>query len=289
MMGALCFLAMGAMAESIVPINIWSKPDPSRMLEFVDTYDPLTITEENPIYLYNADAHRFFVGANDYQTRASLGERGAKVWFKRSTEPNMLAYLAIWNFVPRSDVNGNRNVFTDDGGNTWVDRNQQNHYSWTVSKVYDFYRLQNARFVNTDPTTGKFLGWKGDDNDMRLYLLDSYDGYCDWYFATPASYQKYEGELDRYEAGEALRKALIDAEECGIDINESLEVYKNKESTLEQLIAAKEAVEKSIPVGVNIVSYVQRVANAVYNLNGQRVNGLQRGINIVDGQKIMVK
>ena len=27
----------------------------------------------------------------------------------------------------------------------------------------------------------------------------------------------------------------------------------------------------------------------LYNLNGQRLNGLQRGINIIDGQKIIVR
>ena len=39
----------------------------------------------------------------------------------------------------------------------------------------------------------------------------------------------------------------------------------------------------------DIVKMNEPKTNRFYNLNGQRVNGLQRGINIVDGQKIMVK
>ena len=34
---------------------------------------------------------------------------------------------------------------------------------------------------------------------------------------------------------------------------------------------------------------VTRASNQIYNLNGQRLNGLCKGLNIVDGRKVVIK
>ena len=46
---------------------------------------------------------------------------------------------------------------------------------------------------------------------------------------------------------------------------------------------------KEEPVGINAINGGNKTARAIYNLQGQRVSTLQRGINIVDGKKIFVK
>jgi hypothetical protein len=43
------------------------------------------------------------------------------------------------------------------------------------------------------------------------------------------------------------------------------------------------------PTGITNVAPVQPVVRGIYNLNGQRVNELQKGINIVDGKKVLKK
>ena len=44
----------------------------------------------------------------------------------------------------------------------------------------------------------------------------------------------------------------------------------------------------SSPTGINEVGTMQHNPNAIYNLNGQKVDKLQRGVNIVNGKKIVV-
>jgi len=46
---------------------------------------------------------------------------------------------------------------------------------------------------------------------------------------------------------------------------------------------------KEEPVAINAINGGNKTARAIYNLQGQRVSTLQRGINIVDGKKIFVK
>ena len=45
-----------------------------------------------------------------------------------------------------------------------------------------------------------------------------------------------------------------------------------------------------IPVGINeIASSEPKVQTGIYNLAGQRLEKLQKGINIVNGKKVLVK
>ena len=43
------------------------------------------------------------------------------------------------------------------------------------------------------------------------------------------------------------------------------------------------------PTGITNVTTEQPAIRGIYNLNGQRVNELQKGINIVNGKKILNK
>ena len=43
------------------------------------------------------------------------------------------------------------------------------------------------------------------------------------------------------------------------------------------------------PNGIEGIAADKKVSRIIYNLQGQRINGLQKGLNIVDGKKVMVK
>lgn len=53
--------------------------------------------------------------------------------------------------------------------------------------------------------------------------------------------------------------------------------------------AAKFTIANGTVVGINAVKVNADVQNGIYNIQGQRMNGLQKGINIVNGQKVIVK
>jgi hypothetical protein len=44
-----------------------------------------------------------------------------------------------------------------------------------------------------------------------------------------------------------------------------------------------------LPTGISLTTFLPKGKEALYNLQGQRINTLQKGLNIVDGNKIMVK
>ena len=53
---------------------------------------------------------------------------------------------------------------------------------------------------------------------------------------------------------------------------------------------------RRLPAGMDISTGIEEIVNgkwsnskSIYNLQGQRINGLQRGLNIVDGKKVMIK
>ena len=52
---------------------------------------------------------------------------------------------------------------------------------------------------------------------------------------------------------------------------------------------AKFTIANGGAVGINSVKVNTEVQTGIYNIQGQRMNGLQKGINIVNGQKVIVK
>lgn len=48
-------------------------------------------------------------------------------------------------------------------------------------------------------------------------------------------------------------------------------------------------VTVTVPTAINLTPTLSEGEGAIYNLAGQQVDGIQKGINIVDGKKVMVK
>ncbi|MBO4850422.1 MAG: hypothetical protein J5529_05900 [Prevotella sp.] len=228
-------------------------PEPQG-LEFTD----VTFDDYTRYYLYNPAAKMFFASGNEYNTRASVATFGYEVWFTSSVEEDAPAGSYQFNDnCAHPDRNlGDKDLFTDDGGSTWVDRASQGNYSWSVTKVGDYYRIQNVALIADIPSfDGKYFGWDGTD-DNRLYMLTPEEGFVDWKFVTASSYEAFVGNTEAYEAytvgvqkfntAKELKKLLEDAEAIGANVAEQLAVYTNTSSTLEELKAAIEAVKVAI-------------------------------------------
>ena len=207
------------------------------------------------LYLYNPDADGFFLGANDWNTRASVsGTKGYKVWIEKYELDDISYYLAD-SVETKGQV---MYTFIDGVESIWVDRNKADD----VQKLFTFepqeggtYRIglspENKSF-NPETYPGAYLGVIPEKNDNRIYLCDTstyYPPYYDtelwqneWYFVAPAEYHSYVDKKVVYEAAVAL-KAAIDkalAENAGIDIAAVQAVYDNTASTAEQLNKAAE-------------------------------------------------
>ena len=202
------------------------------------------------LYLYNPDADAFFLGANDWNTRASVSAtKGYKVWIEKYELDDISYYLAD-SVETKSQV---MYTFIEGVEGIWVDRNKADD----VQKLFTFepqeggtYRIglsPENRSFNPEGYPGAYLGLIPEKNDTRIYLCDTasyYPPYYDpelwqtrWAFVTPAEYESYIAKKITYEAAVAL-KAAIDkalAENQGIDISAVQAVYDNPASTTEQL------------------------------------------------------
>lgn len=214
---------------------------------------PLQIGET--LYLYNPAADAFFLGANEWNTRASVSTtKGYKVWIEKYELDDISYYLT-------SDVETKGQVmctFIDGVESIWVDRNKADD----VQKLFTFeaqddgtYRIglsPENRSFNPETYPGAYLGLIPEKNDTRIYLCDTssyYPPFYDpelwqtkWNFVAPSEYEAYVGKKQAYEAAVAL-KANIDkalAENEGIDISSIQAVYDNTASTVEQLNKAAE-------------------------------------------------
>ena len=270
------WLGMGSSAMAEVPDNVWTMPEPSG-LEVV----------ANPSFdgthyvLYNPAAKMFFASGNDWSTRASVATFGYEVWFTDTEESGTPANPRVapeGSYFFNDDcqhpdrILGAKDLFTDGGGATWVDRNtgdaSQTDFYWSVTKVGDFYRIQNTLFAAKEGNEGKFIGWKS-GSDTRLYMILPEEGTVDWQFVTAESYmqftyddayEEYKAKGNAYFSGVALGASLKAAEELKIDIEEWLAVYTNKESTKEELDEAKTAVDAVVTNKKNLQKIVDRGA-----------------------------
>ena len=188
-LSALSLMGMNAWAD--VPDGVWSIPDPSASLEFTEFNVDDVGTH---VYFYNPVAKMFFASGNDWNTRASIASFGYEMWCEPSTEADAPeGSYELWDDCQHPNrVLGYKNMFTDDGGSTWVDHADQGNYSWTVTKVGDAYRFQNVALIADKPEfDGKYMGWKGDYSDTRLYMLAEGEGAIDWKAVSYDSYQAF--------------------------------------------------------------------------------------------------
>ena len=202
-------------------------------------------------YLYNVQARMFFLGANDWNTRASVGDKGYKVKFV--DQGDATPYTGALEFTDSVETkNSWMSVFsTNDGGAIWVDNSGETYRFWNVDVLPNgAYRISNPQLADAgaEAAIGSFMGWNGSEKDTRLYFCK--EGAIDWQFITPDTYNAYQetwaAMKDQFEKAAELKTYLERAKEQGIDVAAEEQVYLNEAATVEELEAAILAVQKAI-------------------------------------------
>ncbi len=259
----------------------WVKPTPPAGEE-------LKASEE--IFLYNVEADAFFLGANDWQTRASVSPtHGYKVWL--DAHPDDANSYYITNYIENGNPAG-QTLCLFIGQNEedlWVDHAKETD----TDKLFTFnaqgdgtYKIglsaKNKEFTpEYFPDT--YLGIMPGKDATRLYLCNPvyFPEYVDnmqvvWKLVSPANYADYVTKKINWLAAEKLGAAIAkaEAENEGIDISSVKAVYNNLESTAEQLDAAGEQLvqlvmdfqtQKASPTSP--ADYSSLIVNANYDNN----------------------
>ena len=245
------WLGIASNAKAADLTGDWTMPEPTG-LEFT------TFTDDGTsYYLYSPAARMFFSSGNSWNTQASVRTFGYPFWVVSSSEDGAPeGSYELWNTVnnpDRTDVTGDHNLFTDDGGSTWVDHASQANYSWTFEIVNGCVRFQNVALIAAKPEyEGKYIGftgkYDGDKNSSVLRMLDpEAEGVSvDWKAVTVASYTAF-AESDAYQTyvnGVAaffsaikLKAAIEAAEPLYVDVTEAVALYNNPATTAEEMDA----------------------------------------------------
>ena len=216
-------------------------------------------TDGTYMYMYNVGAKQFFRGANDWQTRASVGNEGYKVFF----QPNLVddawdgSTVYFWNYVETQGMD--QNVFFENAeGSCYVDRASQPNYYWKLEKNADndYYRLSMAECNESYADwyiTGTYFGWDAaldNGTNTRLWaFLDPTIGtnHVDWAFISEEDYQAHLTDIELFNQSELLKEQLLLAAEMGVtNISEQEAIYNNPASTLEELAQAITSVKWEI-------------------------------------------
>lgn len=207
-------------------------------------------------YLFNTKARLFFVGANDWNTRASVADHGYKVKF---VVDQMETFPGSYEFTDSVETQKAwKSTFsTADGLAIWVDNATETYRFWDVVEQPDgAYRISNNHLVSESAdgkanAEGKYLGWNGSD-DTRLYFVDpaAEGAGADWVFVTEETYNAWlaawEPMKDVYNQAAELLTYIKSAKEKNIDVAAEVAVYENEAATVDELKAAITSVQTKI-------------------------------------------
>ena len=203
---------------------------------------------DTPAYLYNIKANKFFVGANEWGTRASIGNPGWKVKVLKHLDSQQNwdgKTVSIKNYV------GTKGWYTLGfiSNELWTDCTSQADTLWTILKNGDYYRFEvstkNPLYNNF---SGTFLGVNLTEGDTRLYpdKADTEENMIEWAFVTESRYEEYQHEILIYNKAQELKTWIEKAEGKGIDVSSSKAVYQNMEATINDLEAATDDTKKAL-------------------------------------------
>ena len=258
---SLLLAAAFAASASLASAGEWQKP------VYSGSYQPLTAGDT--VYIYNTEAQLFLTEGNDWGTHASVGLTGLRFivnpYIADGAEWDGTNYIIQSESIVKESWN---QVFITDGGNVYVD----------LGKQADYYFTFNALEGNTYQILGSDLNpvWKS-SGDLANYMVGRFTGYVDakngvetgtgvifdlggadsnynpgefqttWAFVSQDDYAAYQLQAATYQAAQSLAAAIDKAESVGVsDLDDEKAVYANTSSTLEELKAAIETVEKKI-------------------------------------------
>ena len=128
-LGAVLLISGKALA---VDGNVWPKPEAPGVTQFVK------YAENDTMYMYNVAAKMFFVGGNDYNTRASVGIKGYKVIFVQTDDGLELRDSVETQSAVKCTFS------TEDAAAIWVDNSNETWRFWTVTENGDSYRIRRT-------------------------------------------------------------------------------------------------------------------------------------------------
>ena len=225
----------------------WEKPVPQTTpVATVDNADA-----GDAMYLYNVDYKGFFVGANDYGTRASVGNSGLKVKFVKQTSGNYGILSADKN-----------DYISPDGINSiWIDGKRDGYDGWTITTTTGNNFTLAVPALSTDAT----LGILSTATDTRLNLLTSseeVDGaknYNTWAMVTEEAYQAWNAQYEVYALALKLQANIEDAKKAypSVDLTAEENVFKNTASTKEEIEAAIASIPEKIKAAAEAAASVE--------------------------------
>lgn len=230
---------------------------------------------EQECYLWNVGAGGFYInhqgsGGPYWGTRATVNTSlGTKVKFTQTnpgginetsafeTEPN--AYLLV-SYV--TSKKANMCTFSDAWDGIWTDNNSNANRYFDIVPSGGYIKIQPNVELQDGKSDGMFLGVRGEDPNMLIYLYDKTPGrisetepfYDKWAAVSTDAYDAWyaarNGEEGQkvyacYVASESLKAEILTAQEKGVFASRLADyyaVYNNLESTVEELNAAKQAV-----------------------------------------------
>ena len=214
---------------------VWEKPVPQTT--------PLTtvknVSEGKTMYLYNADYKGFYHGANEYGTRASVGNTGLPIKIVEQASGKYAIY-----YVAKKDY-----ASPDGAESIWIDGKRSNYNGWTITTTTDNYFKLAVPAVLKNGT----LGILSTAFDTRLNLLTPNAAtkgakiYDTWAMVTTEDYQAWHNLNEVYLVAVKLGDTIKAAKKQfpKIDLKAEEAVYNNTSSNKQQLEAAiKSTVQK---------------------------------------------
>ena len=210
------------------------------------------------MYMYNTGAGKYYLGANDWSTQASVGDNGWKVKISKHID----AATGEWDeqtvILTDSVENGSykgkwlMGWFVGGGNTMYTDHNGQADTLWLIKKVGDVYRLSaSAENVSVNTFSENFIGVNDTldgGTNTRLFsdLNDCAEHLIDWKFVAVADYTTHQSAIEIYNVAEKLNAVIAEAKEKGIAVSAYETVYANEAATLEEVEAALKSVKQAI-------------------------------------------
>ena len=236
-LGAGLFLCSHAVQA--VDDNVWAKPTPTEFANLAD----------GEIYYFYIDGTGLmFTQGNAYGTQASAGTNGLQV--RVDPVAGMDGVYTLTDYVQTQSA-WKMWWFVENSNIMYVDYNNQPDFYWEITSIGDqTYRLspssQNPSVNNNTLYVG--LNRTADETTTILTSDNTADGgaFINWKLLPLTSGELYIQQIKVYEAAMQLKDLLNKAEEIGASVADQVAVYNNTNSTLEEINAAIEAVNKAI-------------------------------------------
>ncbi len=239
----------------------------------------LKIDGATNFYLYNPGTQGFALGANNYNTRASVSQAEGYVW-KAALEDADNNYVSLNDSVERDNSNkpctwGWRKMFTDNAQAVYVDNNNgANANTWQIIANGDgSFRITNTAVLGENAET-LYLGALTGETVCNLYADGTEGANLDWYAVSVDDYKKLVEArgtvIEKFNASVPLLAMLKEADAAGVpNLAQYEAIYANEESTVEELSEAVVAVKKAI------TDYLasQATAEEPVDLSANIVNG----------------